>query len=148
MNSILFHKSIILDSSSGTSSSAPSLYCNSEFQTTTTTTHTHKVTPVRPSKRPRSQIIDTSSVSSTSISHTSRPPISEIASTTRSQSQPSSTHTPLIHLPNPESVERYVIYKQPSVIKTVRLQPQLNRVHIPDTDYSLIPLLQLPSESN
>ena len=83
MISVLFHQTIILDSSSGTSSSAPSLYSNSEIQATTIT-HTHKVTPVTPSKRPQSQLMDTSSLSSTSISHTSRPLISEIPITTRS----------------------------------------------------------------
>ena len=37
-------------------------------------------------------------------------------------------------------------YKQPTAIKTVRLQPQLNLVHIPDTEYTPLPPLQLPSE--
>ena len=63
-------------------------------------------------------------------------------------SQPSPTHTPLVHIPNPESVERYVIYKQPTAINTAGLQPQLNLDLIPDTDYTPIPSLQLPSELN
>ena len=52
----------------------------------------------------------------------------------------------MVHIPNPESVERYVNYKNPTAIKTVRLQPQLNLVHIPDTEYTQLPSLQLPSE--
>ena len=48
--------------------------------------------------------------------------------------------------PNPETVERYRNYKQPTAIKTVRLQPQLNLLHIPDTEVS--PSLQLPSDLN
>ena len=46
----------------------------------------------------------------------------------------------------PESVEQYVNYKHPTAIKTVRLQPQLNLVHIPDTEYTKLPPLKLPSE--
>ena len=52
----------------------------------------------------------------------------------------------MVHIPNPESVERYVNYKQPTAIKTVRRQPQLNLVHIPDTEYTQLPPLQLPSK--
>ena len=100
-----FHKTKILDSSSDTSPSAPSLQSNSESQTTTTT-HTRKVTPATPSKSPLSQTTDTCSISSTSISHTNRPPISEILFTTRSQ--PSPTHTFVVILPNPDTGERYV----------------------------------------
>ena len=85
---------------------------------------------------------DTSSISSSSI--TSRPPITEIPITPRSQ--PSPINTPLVHIPNPESVERYVNFKQPIAIKIVRLQPQFNLVHIPDTEYTQLPPLQLPSE--
>ena len=127
--------------------SAPSLHCNSESQTIDST-HTRDVTPGTPSKRPRSQITDTSSLSSTSISHASGPTISEIPITPRSQSQPSPTHIPLVHEQNPQSVERYVDYKQPTAIKTVRLQPQTNLVHIPDTEYTPAPSLQHSSESN
>ena len=51
-NLVLFHETIILDSSSDTSPSAPSLHSNSESQTTTTNTttftHTRNVTPVTP----------------------------------------------------------------------------------------------------
>ena len=84
----------------------PSFHSNFEYQISTTT-HTRNVTPVFPSKRPRSQITDTSSISSTSTSHTSKPPMSEIY-VTRSQSHKSTTHTPLIPIPIPETVERYV----------------------------------------
>ena len=134
---------IILDSSSDTSHSAPSLSTNTEPQVTTTS-QTRNVTLVTPSKRTRSLITDTSSVSSSS--NCSRPPITEIPISFRSQTSPS--NTPLVHIPNPESVERYVIYKQPTAIKYVRLQPQLNLVHIPDTEYTQLPLLQLPSENS
>ena len=111
---------MILDSSSDSSPSASSLSFNPESQTTTTS-QTRNVTPVTPSKRTRSLVTDTSSVSSSSF--TSRPRVSEIPITSRSQTSPN--NTPLVHISNPESVERYVNYKQPRSIKTVRLQPQL-----------------------
>ena len=37
-------------------------------------------------------------------------------------------------------------YKHPTAFKTVRLQPQLNLVQIPDTEYTKLPSLKLPSE--
>ena len=37
-------------------------------------------------------------------------------------------------------------YKTPTAIETVRLQPQLNLVHIPDTEFTHLPPLKLPSE--
>ena len=43
-------------------------------------------------------------------------------------------------------MEQYVTYKHPTAIKTVRLQPQLNLVQIPDTEYTKLPSLKLPSE--
>ena len=132
---------IILDSSSDTSPSASSLSTNTESRSTTAS-QTRNVTPVTPSERTRSVIYDTSSVSSSSI--TSRLPITEIPITSHSQTSPS--NTPSEHIPNPESAERYVIYKQPTAIKTVRLQPQLNLVLIPDTEDTQLPQLQLPSE--
>ena len=98
---------------------------------------------VTPSKRPRSHITDTTSPSSTSISHTSRPPFFPFTA----RSQPSPTDTSLVNIPNPESVDRHVTSKQPTAIKTVRLQPQLDLVQIPETDYTSLPPLQLPSES-
>ena len=130
-----------MDSSSDTSPSAPSLSTSTESQTTNTT-QTRNVTPIPPSKRTSSQITDTSSISSSSI--TSRPPITETPITPRSQTSP--INTPLVHIPNPESVESYVNYKQPTAIKTVRLQPQLILVHIPDAEYTQRPPLHLPSE--
>ena len=51
----------------------------------------------------------------------------------------------MVRIPNPESGERYVNYKQPTAIKTVRLQPQLNLVHNPDTEYTQLSSLQLPT---
>ena len=129
-----------MDSSSDTFPSAPSINSNNE-SSTTNTTHTRNVTPVTPSKRPRSYVSETSS---SSTLH--RPPIAEIPITTRTQ--PSPIKTTLVHIPNPKTVEQYVItlYKHPTAIKTVRLQPQLNLVHIPDTEYTHLPPLKLPSE--
>ena len=127
-----------MDFSSDTSPSAASIHSNNEPQTPNNT-HTRNITPVTPSKRPRSYISETSS---SSILH--RLPITEIPITSRTQSSP--INTPIVHIPNPESVERYVNYKQPTAIKTVRLQPQLNLVHIPDTEYTSLPPLRLPSE--
>ena len=42
---------------------------------------------------------------------------------TRTQQTP--INTPIVHIPNPESVKQYVNYNYPTAIKTVRLQPQL-----------------------
>ena len=115
---------IILDfSSSDISPSAQFLSTSSESQITTTT-QTPNVTPITPAKRTRSKITDTSSISSSSISSSSissTPPIAEIPITPHSQTSPNIT--PLVHIPSRELVERYVIYKQPTAIKTVRLQP-------------------------
>ena len=97
------------------SPSAPSITSSTE-SSTTNTTHTRNVTPITPSKRPRSYNSETSS---SSILH--KPPISEVPITTRTQSSP--IITPLVHIPNPETVEQYVNYKHHSAIKTVRLQP-------------------------
>ena len=136
MKTIKAH-TVVLDSSSDTSPYITSLPLNTESQITTTT-QTRNVTPVTPSKRTRLQITDTSFISSSSF--TSRPPITEIFITPRSQTSP--IITPSVHIPNPKSVERYVNNKQPSAIKTVRLQPQLNLVLIPlipDTEYTQLP---------
>ena len=103
------------------------------------TTNSSNVTPTTPSKRPRSYVSETTS---SSLLH--RPPITEIPINTRTQQTP--INTPIIHIQNPESVEQYVNYKHSTAIKTVRLQPQLNLVQIPDTDYTKLPSLQLPSE--
>ena len=83
-----------------------------------------------------------SETTSSSLLH--RPPITEIPINTRIQQTP--INTPIIHIPNPESVEQYVTYKHPTAIKTVRLQPQLNLVQIPDTEYTKLPSLKLQSE--
>ena len=97
------------------------------------------LTPTTPSKRQRSYISETTS---SSLLH--RPPITEIPINTRPQQTP--INTSIIHIPNPESVEQYVTYNHPTAIKTVRLQPQLNLVQIPDTEYTKLPPLKLPSE--
>ena len=47
-----------------------------------------------------------------------------------------------------ETVARYGSYKQPTAIKTSRLPPYLDILHIPDTEYSPLPSLQLSSESD
>ena len=70
--------------------------------------------------------------------------MTEIPINTRTQQTP--IITPIVHIPNPESVEQYVNYKHPTAIKTVRLQPQLNLVQIPDTEYTKLPPLKLPSK--
>ena len=62
----------------------------------------------------------------------------------RSQTPP--INTPLVHIPHPESVERYVNYKPSTAIKTLRLPPQLYLVHIPDSEYTHVPPLHLPSD--
>ena len=131
---------IILDSSSDTSPSAPSQPSDTDSQITTTS-QTRNVNPVTPSKRTRSLITDTSSVSSSSF--TSRPPITEIPITT--PTQPSPINNLLVHIPNPETVEQYVNYKHPTAIKTIRLQPQPNLVNIPDPEYTHLHPLKLPS---
>ena len=128
----------ILDSSSDISSSAQRSISSTE-SSTTNTSQTRNVTPATPSKRPRSYVSETSS---SPILH--RPPIFEIPITTRTQ--PSPIDTLLVHIPNPGTVEQYVNYKHPTAIKTVRLQPQLNLVHIHDTEYTRLPSLKLPSE--
>ena len=83
-----------------------------------------------------------SETTSSSLLHI--PPITEIPINTRTQQTP--INTPIVHIPNPESVAQYVNYKHPTAIKTVRLQPQLNLVQIPDTEYTKLPSLKLPSE--
>ena len=103
------------------------------------TTNSSNVTPTTPSKRPRSYVSETTS---SSLLH--RPPITEIPINTRTQQTPN--NTPIIHIPNLESDEQYVTYKHPTAIKTVRLQPQLNLVQNPDTEYTKLPSLKLPSE--
>ena len=128
----------ILDSSSDISPSAPSIPSTLE-SSVSNTTNSRNVTPTTTSKRPRSYVSETSC---SSILH--RPPISEIPITTRTQQSP--INTPLVHISNTETVEQYVNYKHPIAIKTVRLQPQLNLVHIPDTEYTRLPPLKLPSE--
>ena len=128
----------ILDPPSDISPSAPSIPSTPE-SSVSNTTNSSNVTPTTPSKRPRSYISETSS---SSLLH--RPPITEIPINTRPQQTP--INTPIIHIPNPESVEQYVTYKHPTAIKTVRLQPQLNLVQIPDTEYTKLPPLKLPSE--
>ena len=83
---------------------------------------------------------------SAKTSHTDRPPISEIPNTPRSQTLSVSVHTPLFHLPNPDTVARLVNYRQPTAVKTSRIQPQLDLALIPDTEYPTLPSLHLPSE--
>ena len=79
-------------------------------------------------------------------SYIDRPSISEIPITPRSQQQSLTGETPMIHIPNSDKVATVVNYKQPIAIKTTRLQPQLDIVCIPDTEYPTLPSLQLPSD--
>ena len=57
-----------------------------------------------------------------------------------------SVHSPFFHQPIPATVARFVVYKQSTDIKTSKLQPQLDIVHIPDTEYPTLLSLHLPSE--
>ena len=126
-----------MDSSSDTSPSAPSL--TSSTSQTVSTTHSRNVTT--PPTKPISNIFDTFSTKSfCTSSNTNRPPISEIPITPPSQSNSSPIHTPLVHIPNPESFAKYIHYKPKNLgtaIKTVRLlPPQLDIVQIPETSYN------------
>ena len=80
-----------------------------------------------PPTRPISNIFDTSStISSSTSSNTNRPPITEIPITPPSRSHSSPIQTPLVHIPNPESVAKYIEYKPQKLgiaIKTARLLP-------------------------
>ena len=134
------HYTIISDPTSGTSPLVPNIPISES--SVSTTSHSSNLTPVTPSKRQRSQLTNTSTITYSSI--TNRPPKTEIPIITRSQTSP--VNTPLVHIPNPEYVERYVNYKPSTAIKTVRHQPQLNLVHIPDSEYTQLPPLHLPSE--
>ena len=131
---------IILNSTFGTSPSAPNLPRSESY--VSTTSQSSNVTPVTPSKKQRSQLTTTSSTTSSNI--TNRPPNAEIPII--SNSQTSLINTSLVHIPHPESVERYVNYKPSTAIKSVRLQPQLNLVHIPESEYTHLPPLHLLSD--
>ena len=137
-----------LDSSSETSPSAPNIPSPSESSVSNTTTNSN-VTPITPSKRPRSHIITTSPTPSshTHSTHISRPPIAEIPYTPRPRSQPS-----FVHIPHPHTVAHLVNYKQPTAIKTARVSPnlpsKLDIVPLSDIEYTPIPTLHLPSESS
>ena len=94
-----------------------------------------------PPTRPISNILDTSTTNSYSTpSETNRPPVSEIPITPSSHSHSSLINTPLVHIPNPESVAKYTNYKPQkfgTAIKTARLlPPQLDTVKIPKPTYS------------
>ena len=125
-----------LDSSSDTSPTAPSL--TRSTSQTVITTPPRKVT--LPPTGPISNIFDTSSTRSSSTSSTTnRPPTSELPITSLTQLQPSPIHTPLVHVPNPYSVAKYINNKQQKLgtaIKTARIQPQLGIVHISEPTYS------------
>ena len=129
-----------MDSTSGTHPSAPNLPISES--SVSTSSQSSNVTPVIPSERQRTQLTTTSSTTSSNI--TNRPPITENHNISRSHTSP--INTPLVHIPHPESVERYVNQKPSTAIKTVRLQPQLNLVHIPDSEYTQLLPLHLPSD--
>ena len=151
-NLVSLNRTTNLDSSSETSPSAPSISSPCESSVSNTTTNSN-VTPVTPSKKPRSHIITTSPTPSSHITSTpiSRPPLPEIPYTPRSRSQPS-IHTPIIHIPHLHTVAHLVNYKQSTAIKTARVSPnlpsKLDIVEIPDNEYTPLPSLHLPSESS
>ena len=137
-----------MNSSSETSPSAPNIPSPSESSVSNTTI-TSNVTPVTPSKRPRSHIITTSPTPSshTTSTHISRPPIAEIPYAPRSRSQPS-----IVHIPHPHTVAHPVNYKQPTTIEFARVSPnlpsKLDIVQIPDIEYTPLPRLHLSSGSS
>ena len=97
-----------LDSSSDPSPSAPSL-TSSTSQTVIAIQPRNVTIP----KRPISNIFHNSSNKSFSKSSTTtRPPITGIPITPPTQSRPSPIHTPLAHIPNPESVEKITTINQ------------------------------------
>ena len=57
-----------------------------------------------------------------------------------------------MHIPNyitePETVTRYINYKPPTATKTIRQQPQLDIIRVPDTEYTPLPSLQIPSDTD
>ena len=80
-----------------------------------------------------------------------RSPISEIPITPLTQFQPSPIHTPLVHIPNPESVAKCINYNPPKPgtgIKTAKIQPQLDIEHTPETIYSTDLELSIRSQIN
>ena len=62
-----------------------------------------------------------------------RPPIAEIPVTSRSQPLP--LPASVFETPEPETAARIANYRQPTAIKTIRQQPQLDIVHIPNIEY-------------
>ena len=110
------------------------------------------------SKRPRSYIVDTSSTTSSSAlfppttSDTEQLPISETPITPRSKSLPLSLPFSLFqisnYVPEPEPVTRFNNYKSPTATKTIRQQPQLDIVRIPDTEYTPLTSLHIPSDTD
>ena len=106
-----------------TSPSAPSI--TSSTSQTVLTTHPRNVTTQL--TRPISNIFDTSSTKSSSTSSsTNRRPKDEIPITPPSHSHSSPIQTPLVHIPNPDSVTKCTDYKPQkfgTAIKTARLLP-------------------------
>ena len=75
---------------------------------------------------------------------TNRPPIAEIPIIACSQTSP--INTPLVHIPHPESVERYVKYKPSTAIKSCSTPTTIKSCPHSCTDYTQLPPLHLPSE--
>ena len=66
------------------------------------------------------------------------------------QSQPSLIHISLVHIPHPDSVANFIKYTPHEIgtaIKTSRPQLQLNIIQVPETKYSPLFSLQVPSET-
>ena len=144
-------KTIILDSSSKSLPSAPSLSSSISESQTALTSQPRNVNTQSPCKRLKSHILDTSSTTSSRTlfpqtnSSTNPPPISEIPITSRSQPLP--LLASVFEIPEPKTVARLVNYRQPTAFKTIRQQPQLDIVHIPNFVYLSLPSLQLTSET-
>ena len=90
----------------------------------------------------RSSSTKSYSTSKSFTTGTDRSPISETPINSAIQSQLSPSHTPLVHIPHPDSVAKYIPDKPPehgSAINTSRKQPQLDTVRIPDSTYFPLP---------
>ena len=127
-------ETLILDSSSESPPSVPSLPSSTSGSQTPIISQPRKINTLTPSEPPKSHIVKTSSTTSSSTlfphttSKTNRPPISEAPITSRSQplQLPVSVFDIPYYMPEPENVARFVNYRQPTAIKNIRQQPQLD----------------------
>ena len=130
-------ETFILDSSSSSPPSARSLSSSLFESQTPITSEPRNVNTLTSSKQPKSHIKDPSSSTSSSThfpqltSNINQPPISEIPITPRSQPLPPLPSS-VFEKPVPETVATFVNYRQPTAIKTIRQQPQLDIVRKPN----------------